>query len=353
MSMNTFTRLFAVIAFLAVTAFGQVTTTQTTLSAAVNATDTLITLTSATGVSSAGPLNQWTTELFVDRELMQVRSVSGTNITVQRGGESTPAQAHNSGAVVWVGPPSYFGYGDPSGACVATAQPNLPRPSIQTGRVWTCPSSGADAGVWLSSVEPYPYQFTDGAFWVPASACGWSTTGTWASQVAVATGGPNIQGLTTLATSGATPLVNQISLAAAASANTLNCTVTLPQRLTAGKGVVVTDVTVMYGVQTTALTSISGAALSTITYPTGASQTASTVTPVAITGTVTASSTTGNLGLTTAGAFRSSKLTLATPFNMVTDLQQLIVTEVFNQSAASAQIVNTPGVLVHYTLVPL
>ncbi len=56
------------------------------------------------------------------------------------------------------------------------------------------------------------------------------------------------------------------------------------------------------------------------------------------------------MAATTAGAFKTSRLTPATPINLTTDQTYLVVSENFNQSAAAAQVVNTPGILIHYTV---
>lgn len=66
--------------------------TNTTLSAAVNATQNSITVASATNIEVGGAL-------FIDHELLQVNSVSGTRIGVSRLQAPT---SHGSGAVVYV-----------------------------------------------------------------------------------------------------------------------------------------------------------------------------------------------------------------------------------------------------------
>lgn len=143
-------------------AFGQATTTSTTLSVAVTAnTNTQWCLASATGVvtpslssGTAGSI------LGVDREFAQVTN-SGTSSTcfqVKRGQlGSTASASHSSGATVWVGAPS-AGSGDPSrpftgafvtqaptGSCVRSQQYTLPvivagtNPAADTaGRQFDC-----------------------------------------------------------------------------------------------------------------------------------------------------------------------------------------------------------------------
>jgi hypothetical protein len=332
--------------------FGQTATPSTTLCAAAGAGDTSICLTSTTNVVAR-------TGIYIDLEFMTVLATpTGTTnayVKVARGtpGGNAPPAAHANGQTAWLAltpdkalvPGSNgfsFGaaFGD-YGPCTSTAITYLPHIWPNRGEILDC---NATTGRWT----PYSQELT---LAVPAANCNFSTTGTYASQVAVAVGGPNIQGLTTLGTAGV-PAV-QISVTnAGASVNTLTCFVPVNTfQPLVNKGITVTSADVLYGVATTTLTSISGGAFSTIAFPApGASQTASTVTPVAVGGTVTTSSTTGNLAATTAGAFKTSRLTPATPINLTTDQTYLIVSENFNQSASAAQIVNSPGILLHYTL---
>jgi hypothetical protein len=148
-----------VLAFAGISAFGQATMTQTTLSAAINNYQRTLTVASATGINAPGnPIsvseigspqgNAAYTMLYIDREAFQVLAVSGTTVTVARGYQGTTQNAHVSGATVWVGPPEYFGnqyYGNnigPSGACTASLQRVLPLIVPTTGGQYTCGSSG-------------------------------------------------------------------------------------------------------------------------------------------------------------------------------------------------------------------
>lgn len=144
--------------------FSQTILTNTTLSAAVPSTLqstttagilSVITVASATGIAApagntSGILNNITnTYLFVDRELMDVRGVNGTTITVVRGAEGTAATAHASGALVFVVPSAAMAlalggsaYGtspaNPSGACTRTNELYLPRIQATTGVISDC-----------------------------------------------------------------------------------------------------------------------------------------------------------------------------------------------------------------------
>jgi hypothetical protein len=96
----------------------------------------------ALAATSAG-----TTYLFVDRELMQVESVSGTSVTVIRGAGSTGAASHASGALVFVVPAAavanfgggaYGAEGGPQGSCTRTNELYLPRIQFSSGTVSDC-----------------------------------------------------------------------------------------------------------------------------------------------------------------------------------------------------------------------
>lgn len=83
--------------------------TTTTLSGACTATDTVIGVTSATGMTApvfttgAG----WT-YLLISQEMMKVEAVNGTFITVARGQLGTRQVAHTNAATVLIGAPADF-----------------------------------------------------------------------------------------------------------------------------------------------------------------------------------------------------------------------------------------------------
>jgi hypothetical protein len=98
------------------------------------------------------------------------------------------------------------------------------------------------------------------------------------------------------------------------------------------------------GSQTTATTSLGISTLGTIIFPAAAtSETASAVTPVAAGGTVTTTSPTAITSTTTAGSFLTLKHTYASTVVLDTDLQMLVYTMPFLQSAAAAMALNTLG----------
>jgi hypothetical protein len=136
--------------------------TTTTLASAVGNTQSsalttgnlgVIAVASATGISGPTPntgnvaglaTSNAATYLYVDRELMQVESVSGTTITVIRGVGPTAASSHASGALVFV-VPAAFGYGSntrpgysQAGSCTRTNELYLPRIEFASGTVSDC-----------------------------------------------------------------------------------------------------------------------------------------------------------------------------------------------------------------------
>lgn len=151
-------------------AFGQVVTTQTTLSAALTSTQQTVCVASSTGISGPGFGNPALTGLFVDREFMIVNSATSNSLcwNVTRGFGGTAAFAHNTASVVWVGPTGGFGgspfrNSDPQGGggspCVSTSQPYLPQITIgssasQPGTIWSCPLTGQGANLWVGVKLP-------------------------------------------------------------------------------------------------------------------------------------------------------------------------------------------------------
>lgn len=142
--------------------------TQTTLSASVaggiqgqgttNITGpapTLIQVASATGIVGINPnLNITASQanqsaIFVDRELMLVIAVNGTQLTVARGINGTVAAPHLTGAMVLVGKPIWFYAFDPGGgptaqgfisnvSCTLANVVATPWVNIRSGAQWYC-----------------------------------------------------------------------------------------------------------------------------------------------------------------------------------------------------------------------
>ena len=200
--------------------------------------------------------------------------------------------------------------------------------------------------------------FTTGTryFWVSPGNCNTSFSGGGAAA------GTN--GMTTAGAS-ATPVIQRQTDNVSTNTHLFVCNITPPGFPVAatGSGWVITDATFYYGVQTTGLgtqvaTLASGTmnsviVFSSITYPTAAAgETASTVTPVrADSGTLTIAPVVAsfNVATTTAGAFYSAKFTPAagTLVHRTVNVQLLMTVALLN-TATSATITNSPGILVHY-----
>lgn len=128
----------------------------------------VIAVASATGISGPAPNTSLTsglaatsdaqTYLFVDRELMQVKAVSGTTITVIRGFAGTGAASHASGALVFIVPSAAIGAwsgggfeaaaqspSTPQGSCTRSNELYLPRISFSSGVISDC-----NGGQWVN-----------------------------------------------------------------------------------------------------------------------------------------------------------------------------------------------------------
>jgi hypothetical protein len=153
--MKNFKSLIAALGLLlaASAAFGQVALTVTTLSGAVNASQTVISVASATGISAPSGLtgntygSQTGSMLFIEdgtsgtvgtTEAMLVTGINGTSISVVRGASATLGAAHISGAIVFVGRPDQFYALDPTGGCTATNTAVTPYINVKNGNQWLC-----------------------------------------------------------------------------------------------------------------------------------------------------------------------------------------------------------------------
>jgi hypothetical protein len=106
----------------------QTALTETTLSAAVSTTSgKVIQVASASGIAAPSLTTGLSYQIYIDTELMDVESVSGTLITVRRGAGGTRAQTHASGTTVYAGVPNQAFFQYPQwGTCTASAQLVLP-----------------------------------------------------------------------------------------------------------------------------------------------------------------------------------------------------------------------------------
>lgn len=131
--------LAAVLMAVPAMASAQVIVTRTTLTNAISQTQTAFLVASATDFAAGGLL-------WVDREVMAIRSVSGLVITVSRGQMGTDAQAHAASETVFVSValtlPAWHANADPDyGAACVRGQGQaaiLPWFNANTGTVWSC-----------------------------------------------------------------------------------------------------------------------------------------------------------------------------------------------------------------------
>jgi hypothetical protein len=137
------TTVAADIASLASSTTGLSTTYVISVTSATN----IVGLTPNLGITASQPQQ---TSLYIDRELMSVIGVNGTQITVVRGQGGTVAAPHRKGAMVLVGYPYWFSVNDPGGSggfsgtggdsCVQANVVASPRVNTRTGAQWLCSS---------------------------------------------------------------------------------------------------------------------------------------------------------------------------------------------------------------------
>lgn len=196
-----------------------------------------------------------------------------------------------------------------------------------------------------SNTNPY-------AYWVPPGAC----------NSAVSANGTGTNGLTTTGAS-TTPVVQAQTTGTGTNTHIYRCNISPPNAIiTTGSGIAIRDAVFFYGIQTTGLgtqvavlasgTMNGEAVFTTITYPApGAAETPSTVTPArADAGTLVIAPVvaSANVATTTAGSFYSTSFTPATPVAYKTDRVQLLLNVALLNTASSATVTQSPGVLVHF-----
>ena len=124
--------------------------TKTTLSAAVTYGATTITVASATGFTVDN-------YVYTDGELMRIRAISGTTITVTRGQSGTMQRAHRTSRSVYTGNLAHFQSRDPdygatctdgtaAAGAMGTNAVYQPWVNILTGTEWYCQSTGRWGG---------------------------------------------------------------------------------------------------------------------------------------------------------------------------------------------------------------
>lgn len=149
--------LIVAVSLVAVPVSAQTYLTSTTLSSAVTASQGTVIVASASGIAAGGAL-------YVDREFMLVRSVSGTTITVARGQMGTPGNAHGASRTVIIFPAAAIATAavttDPSpvngvGTCTLTEHRYQPIINVLNGNVWLCRYTAAaqSSRVWAATNE--------------------------------------------------------------------------------------------------------------------------------------------------------------------------------------------------------
>lgn len=137
---------------LAVPSSAQVILNNTTLSAAMNATQTTASLTSTSTVVAG----QYIVVAGTPPEAMIVVTVPTSGpVTVRRGQGGTRATAHSSATRVFTGSPARFKTvaPDTSGPCQRNQQGFLPWIDLSTGIIWSCSSATPTvAGTWRGAI---------------------------------------------------------------------------------------------------------------------------------------------------------------------------------------------------------
>jgi hypothetical protein len=134
----------------ALPASAQTIISRTTVSAAVSATAQSIVVASATGFTVGN-------FAWLDMEAVQITSVSGTTIGIQRGQIGTAARAHASGRAILTGNIQHFQQTDPTtlnGTCSRGVGEAAYSPwiNVRTGVISLCGQSSAGGTTWTQTV---------------------------------------------------------------------------------------------------------------------------------------------------------------------------------------------------------
>jgi hypothetical protein len=163
MKLTTFARhaaallVAAVLTLTAAPLWAQTVLTSTTLASAISDTSGL-NMSVASATSFAAPGTGATRVLaLVDKEIVGVRTVSGTVIGITRGLNGTRATTHVSGATVWVGPPDAFQSYVPAGQCLRSSLKYVPwivgggpGLGVEVGSTYDC-LGVTSAGQWVQT----------------------------------------------------------------------------------------------------------------------------------------------------------------------------------------------------------
>lgn len=313
------------------------TLTTTTLSSAIaqptgsTPPSQFLTVASSTGINAPSVTNGTQgTMLFVDREAIRVVAQVGSTNTWQvlRGQNGTRAVGHISGAPVLIGNPQWFKASDPLGTCAIGTEYSSPWINTLTGGVWVCSGS--------------TYVLANQSVFIPPSAC-WMTAATTAF-----TAGPS------LTRTGSGSQVLQATTNTTGGTVTVNCSLAdIQTGFNPSPGVTLQAVSLLYGLQTTALSSIATAVIDGITYPVStAAGAAAGATVAAIGGTLSVTPTTLQLATTTSGQCYNEKITFGTPLYLNTDVFQPTFEQVFTTAGTTATTMQVCGVILYFGLNP-
>ena len=152
-TLRLFLLLAAALIGLSVPVQAQTVATTTTLAANMTATDTVATVTSASGFT-VGDF------LYIDAEQMRITAISGTAISVQRGVNGTAARAHDNAERIIEGPADHFHTNPPDygqdctrGSGQAAFSPWIDvrgQPGGLGPAIWMCGGSGQNGQSGLS-----------------------------------------------------------------------------------------------------------------------------------------------------------------------------------------------------------
>lgn len=375
------TNLFKLSALAVITValgFAQTAPTTTTLSAALGGgstgapAPTNACFTSATGITAPSFGSSPVVGVMIGREFILIAATTGNAncFVVQRGQGGTATFAHNSGDLVVVGQTGGFNnspfvnvapQGGSGSPCNATTLPYLPiwvvggpGYNYQNGQEWNCMSGGFQAtgvGNWypINNPEIAP-ALTDFEVFVPAANLGCVMSNPTGSAGS---------GNNTFIIDGSVPALKGSSTAGAATVQ-VSCNLSAAMRTMAGKGITLTSIAVVYGVQTTTATSMATPTISLFNAPVSStSETASSATLVTTTGlvggtlTMTPPVASANLTAVSAGQYYTENIALGTPITMNSDLRTYVLTFAILQSASAIQIMTVPGIWLRGTQIPL
>lgn len=281
-----------------------------------------------------------------------IQAITAGNVTVSDAQTSCAAPAYSScNFVYWA---TGTGLSTSTTASTAFATGNIVIAFVTTtgGNVTlVTPASWSPATADVNTLRPSGSN-TGLAYWVPPTGCNSSVSGN-------STG---TNGFTILGTAPSIPVVQAATSASGTNTHYFSCNITPPTTIgISGRGAQIVSIDFFYGVQTTGLgtqaTVGSSGTMNTkivftkIAYPAaGASQTPTGLAEAvrADTGTLVFSNLT-NVATTTAGEFYTITLTPATPFAANVALTQYFATISLLNTATSATVTNSPGLLVHYS----